>query len=61
MAGRCLLFGEYLAGKDVCMRADICSKSLRVQCLRGPGAGCKGMHVSWAGRCLRPKAVWELP
>lgn len=58
MAGRCLLFGEYLAGKDVCMHAGYLQQKSQSPVPAGAG---QVMYVSWAGRCLRPKAVWELP
>ena len=57
VAGRCLLFGEYLAGKDLRMHAGYLQ--LKSQSPVPAGAG-QVMHRSGAGRCLRPKAVWEL-
>lgn len=56
-AGRHVLFGECLAGKDSCMYVRIMQQKSHSPVPAGAG---EVMYVSEMGRRLRPKDVWEL-
>lgn len=57
MAGRHVLFGEYLAGKDLCMYVRYLEQKSHSPVPAGAG---EVMYMSEMGRCLRPKDVWGL-
>ena len=57
MAGRHVLFGEYLAGKDSCMYVRYLQQKSHSPV---PAGAREVLYMSEMGRCLRPKDVWEL-